>query len=79
MTYTTQHIKTIIIQILIWAGIFYFLVHPFTMVLYWFEYSNTTFSFSLFQDVLKKRFLESFTFNMLRGIGHLLLFYIIVF
>ena len=71
MTYTTQHIKTIIVQILIWAGIFYFLVHPFTMVLYWFEYSNTAFSFSLFQDVLKTRFLESFSFDM-RGMGGLL-------
>ena len=72
MTYTTQHIKTIIVQIVIWAGIFYFLVHPFTMVLYWFEYSNTAFSFPLFQDVLKTRFLESFTFDM-RGMGILLM------
>ncbi len=71
MTYTTQHIKTIIVQVVMWSGIFYFLVHPFTMVLYWFEYSNTPFSFSLFQDVLKSRFLESFSFDM-RGMGVLL-------
>ena len=71
MTYTTQNIKTIIVQIVMWSGIFYFLVHPFTMVLYWFEYSNTTFSFSLFHDVLKSRFLESFSFDM-RGMGVLL-------
>ncbi|MDT0691424.1 ATP-binding protein [Salegentibacter sp. F188] len=66
-----RNIKTIAVQVLIWAGIFYFLVHPFTMVLYWFEYSNTVFSFSLFQDVLKTRFLESFTFDM-SGMGGLL-------
>ncbi|MEO2064039.1 ATP-binding protein [Christiangramia sp.] len=66
-----RNIKTIAVQVLIWAGIFYFLVHPFTMVLYWFEYSNTVFSFSLFQNVLKTRFLESFTFDM-SGMGGLL-------
>ena len=66
-----RNIKTIAVPVLIWAGIFYFLVHPFTMVLYWFEYSNTVFSFSLFQDVLKTRFLESFTFDM-SGMGGLL-------
>ncbi|RYH75837.1 ATP-binding protein [Flavobacteriaceae bacterium 144Ye] len=71
MTFTAQHIKTIIVQVVMWSGIFYFLVHPFTMVLYWFEYSNTPFSFSLFQDVLKSRFLESFSFDM-RGMGVLL-------
>ncbi|WP_035094591.1 AlbA family DNA-binding domain-containing protein [Aquimarina megaterium] len=71
MSYTAQNIKTIIVQIVIWAGVFYFLVHPFTMVLYWFEYSNTTFSFALFQDVLKTRFLDSFTFDM-RGMGGIL-------
>ncbi|UJH91878.1 ATP-binding protein [Antarcticibacterium sp. 1MA-6-2] len=64
-------IKIIFIHLLLGAGIFYFLVHPFTMVLYWFEFSDTAFSISLFQDVLKQRFLESFTFDM-RGMGGLL-------
>ncbi len=64
-------IKIILIHFLLCAGIFYFLVHPFTMVLYWFEFSETAFSFSLFQEVLKQRFLESFTFDM-RGMGGLL-------
>ncbi|MAN29504.1 MULTISPECIES: AlbA family DNA-binding domain-containing protein [Mesonia] len=64
-------IKIILIHFLLGAGIFYFLVHPFTMVLYWFEFSETAFSFSLFQEVLKQRFLESFTFDM-RGMGGLL-------
>jgi len=62
------NIRTILIHLLLGAGIFYFLVHPFTMVLYWFEYSHTPFSMSLFLDVLSERFLESFSFNM-RGMG----------
>ena len=65
------NIRTILIHLLLGAGIFYFLVHPFTMVLYWFEYSHTPFSMSLFIDVLSKRFLESFSFDM-RGMGALL-------
>ncbi|WP_373056393.1 helix-turn-helix domain-containing protein [Zunongwangia sp. H14] len=64
-------IKIIFVHLLLGAGVFYFLVHPFTMVLYWFEFSNTAFSFSLFQKVLIERFLESFTFNM-KGMGGLL-------
>lgn len=68
---TYRNIKIILIYLFIGAGIFYFLVHPFTMVLYWFEFSNTAFSFPLFQEVLKERFLESFGFDM-RGMGGLL-------
>jgi len=64
-------ITIIFIHVLLGAGVFYFLVHPFTMVLYWFEFSNTAFSFPLFEEVLQERFLESFTFNM-RGMGGLL-------
>ena len=71
MNSTARNIKTIFTQTVIWGGIFYFLVHPFTMVLYWFEFSNTTFSFSLFREVLQERFLESFTLDM-RGMGGLL-------
>ncbi|GAA4816877.1 hypothetical protein GCM10011365_24340 [Marinicella pacifica] len=64
--------KSIIgVHILLGASVFYFLVHPFTMVLYWFEYSQTPFSISLFLEILKARFLESFSFNM-RGMGGLL-------
>lgn len=44
-------------------SMFYFLVHPFTAVLYWPEYTNTDFSFSLF---LKDKFLELFSFKMIR-------------
>jgi len=42
------------------------------MVLYWFEYSHTPFSTSLFLEILKERFLESFSFNM-RGMSILLM------
>ena len=71
MNNTAQPIKTIVIQIVIGAGIFYFLLHPFTMVLYWFEFSGTPFSFSKFQEIFSERFKESFSFNM-RGMGGLL-------
>ena len=57
-------IKIILIHLLLGTGVFYFLVHPFTMVLYWFEYSNTPFSTSLFLEILNERFMESFSFNM---------------
>lgn len=64
----SANIKLLIIQTLIGASIFYFLVHPFTMVLYWFEYSHTTFSTSLFLEILNEHFLKSFSFNM-RGMS----------
>lgn len=66
-----RNIKIILTHLFIGAGIFYFLVHPFTMVLYWFEFSNTLFSFSMFQKAFMERFLESFAFDM-RGMGGLL-------
>jgi len=66
------NIRIIFIHLLLGAGVFYFLVHPFTMVLYWFEYSHTPFSTSLFLEILKERFLESFSFNM-RGMSILLM------
>ena len=68
---TSQNIKTIAIQIIIGAGIFYFLLHPFTMVLYWFEFSDIPFSLSKFQEIFSERLNESFSFNM-RGMGSLL-------
>ena len=64
-------IKIIFIHLLLGVGVFYFLVHPFTMVLYWFEYSNTPFATSLFLEILNERFLESFSFNM-KGMSTLL-------
>mgnify|MGYP001189404006 CR=1 FL=1 len=63
--------RTVFTHVLLGAGIFYFLVHPFTMVLYWFEYSNTPFSTSLFFETLGTRLMESFSFNM-KGMSGLL-------
>jgi len=63
-------IRIIGTHILLGAGVFYFLVHPFSMVLYWFEYSQTPFSVSIFFEMLNMHFLESFSFNM-RGMGAL--------
>ena len=73
-----NNIKIILIHVFIGTSIFYFLVHPFTMVLYWFEFSHTKYTFSLFQEVFKSRLLESFSFSMmgmsslLTGLGGLL-------
>ncbi|SFZ94806.1 Putative DNA-binding domain-containing protein [Flaviramulus basaltis] len=64
-------IKIILIHLLLGTGVFYFIVHPFTMALYWFEYSNTPLSTSLFIDTLNKNFLKSFSFEM-RGMSTLL-------
>jgi hypothetical protein len=66
-----KKLKIVFIHLLLGAGVFYFLVHPFTMVLYWFEYSNTPFSTSLFLETLGIRFLESFSFHI-RGMSSLL-------
>ncbi len=58
-------LKTIAIHISIGVAIFYFLVHPFTMVLYWFEFSNTNYSYSVFTEVFKARFFHAFSFEMM--------------
>lgn len=58
--------KIILVHTAIGMSVFYFLVHPFTIVLYWFEYTNSAYSFSLFTEVLKERLLDSFSFNMLQ-------------
>ncbi len=45
--------------------IFYFLIHPLTMVIYWFEFSKVDFSYSLFLEVIAKRLNDSFSFRMM--------------
>ncbi|TVZ28699.1 putative DNA-binding protein [Gillisia sp. Hel_I_86] len=67
----TQDLNVILIHLIIGSGIFYFLVHPFTMVLYGFELSNTPFSFPVFWETLRPRLLESFSFHM-AGMGGLM-------
>jgi len=63
-----KNFKIISFYVIAGSVIFYFLVHPFTMVIYWFEFSQTDFSFPVLWSVLKPRLAESFTFHML-GMG----------
>ncbi len=58
--------KLIVVHVLIGASIFYFLIHPISVVLYWFEYTNTEYSFLKFMKILRERLSESFSFNMQR-------------
>lgn len=61
-----ENIKIVLIHIIMGISIFYFLVHPFTAVLYWFEYTNAEYTSQLFKEVLKNQLLESFSFNMIQ-------------
>jgi schlafen family protein len=45
--------------------IFYFLIHPLTMVIYWFEFSNVEMTSSLFLDVIAQRLNDSFSLHMM--------------
>jgi len=62
----TTKVKLILIHVLIGISVFYFFIHPITVVLYWFDYTNTDYSFLKFMDVLRERFSESFSFKMQR-------------
>jgi len=66
-----KNFKIIFIHVFIGAGVFYFLVHPFTMVLYGFEFEHENFTWPLFWEVLQNHLSESFSFNMW-GMGGLL-------
>jgi len=44
--------------------IFYFIVHPLTMVIYWFEISGTKFTLVQLLKVAPERILDSFSFTM---------------
>ncbi|WP_431128344.1 AlbA family DNA-binding domain-containing protein [Flagellimonas flava] len=69
-----QKLKIIFIHVFIGAGVFYFLVHPFTMVLYNIEFNHPDFTPSLFRNILKQHLLESFSFKM-GGMAGLLSFF----
>lgn len=69
-----KNFRIISFYVLVGAGVFYFLVHPFTMVLYWFEFSHTEFSFDILWSVLKPHLKESFAFSML-GMGSSLMIF----
>ncbi|KAA3638945.1 MAG: ATP-binding protein [Bacteroidetes bacterium] len=57
--------KIIISHLIISIAVFYFFIHPLTMVIYWFEFSNTTFSYSLLLEVIGRRIQDSFSFHMM--------------
>ncbi len=57
-------IKTMSIHISISIGIFYFIFHPLTMVVYWYEFTKTEFTYTTFKDALFHRLAHSFTFEM---------------
>ncbi|SNZ01374.1 helix-turn-helix domain-containing protein [Flagellimonas pacifica] len=59
-----KRLKIISTHVLVGISVFYFIVHPITMVVYWFEFSGTPFTWGLFQQVLKERLLNSFSFDM---------------
>lgn len=58
--------KSILIHIIFGVVIFYFIFHPVTMVLYWFEFNEEPVSLNSFFEVLKHRTLHSFSYRMLK-------------
>lgn len=58
--------KTVLIHGIIGITFFYFIFHPVTMVLYWFEFNNEPVNFSSFFGVLKHRTMHSFSYKMLK-------------
>ncbi len=56
--------KIVILQALIGAVIFYFIFHPFTMVVYWYEFNKEPLTFSSFLNVLSHRTEHSFLYGM---------------
>lgn len=52
------------VHLLVGVAVFYFLIHPLTMVIYWFEMNGAPFSLNLFVTVAPGRILDSFSFHM---------------
>lgn len=60
-----QSLKIIIISTFGGAAVFYFLVHPFAMILDSIQNTDTPFNFSLLLKIIKSHLSESFTYSML--------------
>lgn len=58
--------KTIIFHALLGVAIFYFIFHPVTMVLYWFEFKNEPITIASFFEVLAHRTKNSFSHQMVK-------------
>lgn len=56
--------KPVILHTLISAAVFYFIIHPLTMAMYWFEFhENHQVNLSV-ADIITKRWLHAFSFHM---------------
>lgn len=56
--------RALLIHVLIGVCFFYFIIHPLTMVIYWFELNRVPFSFNQFLTIAPERILHSFSFHM---------------
>ncbi|PKP44913.1 MAG: ATP-binding protein [Bacteroidetes bacterium HGW-Bacteroidetes-12] len=65
LTRTKSIHKTIIIHALLGIIIFYFIFHPITMVLYWYEFNKEPITTKSFFEVFSHRTLHSFSYKML--------------
>ena len=57
--------KELIIHPIIGMVIGYFILHPISMFIFWYEINDASFSLSRFVDVFSKSFIQSFSFNMM--------------
>ncbi len=60
-----KNYKELILHSVIGLFIGYFLIHPFSMVIYWFEFNHSDISFDLLADVFMMRVKHSFHSSML--------------
>ncbi|MCB9352366.1 MAG: ATP-binding protein [Lewinellaceae bacterium] len=54
----------VLVHLMVGVAVFYFLVHPLTMVIYWFEMNGMPFTLNQFFAVAPGRILDSFSFQM---------------
>jgi len=57
--------KIVILHSILGIIFFYFIFHPLTMIVYWYEFNKEPFTFSSFINVLSHRTEHSFSYNML--------------
>ena len=58
--FTSNKSRTIILHALVGVAFFYFIIHPLTMVIYWYELSGTTMSLPGFGEMFWLRLAHSF-------------------
>jgi hypothetical protein len=58
-------IKIILIHITIGVAVGYFFLHPITMVIYWFEISNSRVTFNGILEAFNERFVHTFSMHMM--------------